>query len=122
MAIRFSLVSVTAADKEANFFVGGIPKGFEDLEGWTAFDRFLEDLDEDTEVSVHAESFLYGDDEIFDATPEEVAYMMKRMEMRPDFPLPDVLGFPIQNFCLIGHLMNCFAFLFSNNKKGSLGS
>ena len=37
MAIRFSLVSVTAADKEANFFVGGIPKGFEDLEGWTAY-------------------------------------------------------------------------------------
>lgn len=85
MAIRFSLVSVTAADKEANFFVGGIPKGFEDLEGWTAFDRFLEELDEDTEVSVHAESFLYGEGEMFDATPEEVAYMMKRMEIRPDF-------------------------------------
>ena len=85
MAIRFSSVAVTAADKEVDFFVGGLPKGFEDLEGWTAFDRFLEEIDEDTEVSVHAESFLYGDGEMFDATPEEVAYMMKRMEMRLDF-------------------------------------
>lgn len=57
MALLFSAVTVTANDQEVEFLVGGIPREFDDLEGWTAFDNFMEDIDEETEVSVHAKAY-----------------------------------------------------------------
>lgn len=78
MALQFSAVTVTANDQEVEFLVGGIPREFDDLEGWTAFDNYMEEIDEETEVSVHAEAYLYGEGESVRATPEEVAYIMKR--------------------------------------------
>lgn len=85
MALLFSAVTVTANDQSVEFFVGGIPREFDDLEGWTAFDSFMEDIDEESEIAVHTESYLYGEGETFKATPEEIAYFMKRIEMRSDF-------------------------------------
>ena len=85
MALLFSAVTVTANNQEVEFLVGGIPREFDDLEGWTAFDNFMEDLDEETEVSVHAKAYLYGGEETYKATPEEVAYFMKRIEMDDTF-------------------------------------
>lgn len=85
MALLFSAVTATANDQEVEFLVGGIPREFDDLEGWTAFDRFIEDIDEETEVSVRAEAYIYGEGESVRATPEEVAYIMKRMDMKADF-------------------------------------
>lgn len=41
MALLFSAVRATANDQEVEFFVGGIPREYDDLEGWTAFDRFI---------------------------------------------------------------------------------
>ena len=81
MALLFSAVRATANDQEVEFFVGGIPREYDDLEGWTAFDRFMGEIDKETEVAVHAESYLYGEEETYRATPEEVAYFMKRIEM-----------------------------------------
>ena len=49
MALLFSAVTVTANDQEVEFLVGGIPREFDDLEGWTSFDNFMEDIDEETE-------------------------------------------------------------------------
>ena len=57
MALLFSAVRATANDQEVEFFVGGIPREYDDLEGWTAFDRFMEDIDEETEVAIHAEAY-----------------------------------------------------------------
>lgn len=85
MAVLFSAVTVTAGNEEIELFVGGIPREYDDLEGWTIFNDFLGDINEDTEVSVHAEAYLYGEGETYRATPEEVAYFMKRMEMDADF-------------------------------------
>ena len=85
MAVLFSAVSVTANDQEIEFYVGGIPREFDELEGWTAFDNFMEDIDEETEVSVHAKAYLYGEEETYKATPEEVAYFIKRMETDDTF-------------------------------------
>ena len=79
MALLFSAVTVTANDKKVEFLVGGIPREFSDLEGWTAFERFMEDISEDTTVKVHAEANIYGGEEIVKATPEEIAYFMKRI-------------------------------------------
>lgn len=87
MAVLFSAVTLTdiAKGKQAEFLVAGIPRDYQDLEGWTAFEEFMQDIDEDTDISVHAEAYLYGESEIFKATPEEVAYMYKRMEGNPNF-------------------------------------
>ena len=79
MAVIFSAVTISANDQEVEFFVGGIPREYDDLEGWTAFDNFMEDLDEDTEVAVHAEAYMYGEEETYKASPEEVVYFMMRM-------------------------------------------
>ena len=85
MALLFSAVTVTAGDEETELLVGGIPREYDDLEGWTRFDHFVENLDKTTEVSVHAEVYLYGEGETRQATPEEIAYFMMRMEMQEDF-------------------------------------
>lgn len=85
MAVIFSAVTISANDQEVEFFVGGIPREYDDLEGWTAFDNFMEDLDEDTEVAVHAEAYMYGEEETYKASPEEVAYFMMRMKQDDTF-------------------------------------
>ena len=73
------------AYEEIEFTVGGIPREYDDLVGWTAFDDFMEDVDAETEVSVHGEAYLYGGEETVTATPEEVAYLMMRMERDENF-------------------------------------
>lgn len=74
MALLFSAVTVTANDQEVEFLVGGIPREFDDLEGWTAFDNFMEDINEETEVSVHAKAYLYGGEETYKATEIQQMY------------------------------------------------
>lgn len=85
MAVLFSAVKVAAIGKEVELLTSGIPRELDDLEGWTAFDNFMEDIDEETEVTVHADAYLYGEGEIFKATPEEVAYMYQRIVGNPNF-------------------------------------
>ncbi len=85
MALLFSSVSVTDGMYETEFLVGGIPRELEDLEGWTAFDDFMEDIAEEADVQVHASAYIYGEGETEKATPEEVTYFMKRMEMDDSF-------------------------------------
>ena len=58
MAVLFSAVTVTAGDQEKEFLVRGIPRELGDIEGYTAFEEFMEDIDEETEVSVHAERYM----------------------------------------------------------------
>ncbi len=65
--------------------VGGIPKSLADLQGWTAYDNFVSGSSRYTAANAHVETFLYGDEEPFDATPEEIAYVYKRIERQPDF-------------------------------------
>ena len=85
MALLFSKVTATAEEKCVEFLVGGIPREYDDLEGWTAFDELIDGIDEETEISVHTESYLYGGEETYDASPEEVAYFIKRMERDDKF-------------------------------------
>ena len=85
MAILFSTVTATAEDEQVEFLCAGIPRELDDLEGWTAFEDFLGEIDNETEVAVHVESYLYGEEETYVATPEEVAYMQMRIGMREDF-------------------------------------
>ena len=81
MALLFSHVRVSSPDgNEAEFLVAGIPREFGDVEGYTKLDEFLAEIDEDTEISFHAEAYLYGEGETFIATIEEVAYFHLRMQ------------------------------------------
>ena len=85
MAVLFSAVTITSDSDQAEFLVAGIPKQYDDLEGWTLFEEFMDELDEDCTVNVHADAYVYGEGEEFIATPEEVAYMTIRRQDRPDF-------------------------------------
>lgn len=72
MALQFSHVRVSTPDgNEAEFLVCGIPREFDDFEYSTAFEDFLDGIEEDTEITVHADAYLYGEGETFKASIEE---------------------------------------------------
>ncbi len=85
MAILFSKVTIRDDSSETEFFISGFPQDAGDLEGWTAYREFLDDITEDMVVNVHAIAFLYGEGETVRATPEEVAYMTMRDACDPNF-------------------------------------
>ena len=85
MSLRFSQVTLYSDCKTASFLVGGIPMCRQDLHGWTAFESLLRETGRYHTVNAHVESFLYGGEEPFDATPEEIAYFYKRIERQTDF-------------------------------------
>ena len=85
MALQFSAVTIAVGSKQVKFLAAGIPREFEDLEGWTAFENFIGELDTEAEVNVHGKVYLYGDGEVFKATPEEIAYFTMRNAADEDF-------------------------------------
>lgn len=87
MAVVFSKVTLTAETKKdcLQFLVGGNPREFNDLKGWIFFDNYLKSIDEDIEIKVHADAYIYGDGKRVPASPGEIAYMYKRIEENPKF-------------------------------------
>ena len=85
MSILFSKVELTTDDDSAEFLMGGIPHSQDDMDGWTAYEDFIDGIDSESEVSVHAEAYLYGGGETVTASPEEVAYMTIRMNQDDRF-------------------------------------
>lgn len=59
MAVLFSAVTLTADNNQVEFLAAGIPRDSDDLEGWTAYENFMDELDSEQEVSVHVEAYLY---------------------------------------------------------------
>lgn len=85
MAVIFSAVTVTSDSEQAEFLVAGVPKSYADLEGWTAFENFMNKVNAKQEIKVHTAACLYGEGEVFTATPEEVAYFTIRAAETDDF-------------------------------------
>ena len=86
MALLFSHVRVSTPDgNEAEFLVSGIPRELEDFDYYTKFEDFIDSIEEDTEITVHAEAYLYGEGETYQASIEEVAYFMLRMQKDEKF-------------------------------------
>ncbi len=86
MALLFSHVRVSSPDgNEAEFLVSGIPRELEDFDYYTKFEDFIDSIEEDTEITVHAEAYLYGEGEAFKASIEEVAYLTLRMSKDDNF-------------------------------------
>lgn len=85
MAVIFSAVTVISDSEQAEFLVAGVPKSYADLEGWTAFENFMNKVNAKQEIKVHTAACLYGEGEVFTATPEEVAYFTIRAAETDDF-------------------------------------
>lgn len=86
MAVLFSHVRVSTPDEnEAEFLVCGIPRELDDFDYYTTFVDFLDSIEEDTEITVHADAYLYGEGETFKASIEEVAYFHLRMQKDENF-------------------------------------
>ena len=45
MAVLFSAVTLTADNNQVEFLAAGIPRDSDDLEGWTAYENFMDELD-----------------------------------------------------------------------------
>ena len=85
MALLFSAVTVTAGKDEIELLVSGIPREYDDLEGWSEFDDLMCFISEETEVSVRAEVYLYGEGKSMRASPEEIDDLMQRMKADAGF-------------------------------------
>ena len=85
MAVLFSAVTITSDSDQAEFLVAGVPKSYADLEGWTAFESFMDEVDTEQDIKVHVAACLYGEGEVFTATPEEVGYFTIRAAETDDF-------------------------------------
>lgn len=85
MSILFSKVVVSNGEQEAELLVSGFPREKDDLAGWLLFEGFVNSLRHECLIQVYVRAYAYGDGVEFIATPEEVAYMTIRKQMREDF-------------------------------------
>ena len=85
MAVLFSVVTMKSGAVESRFIVGGIPRRKSDLQGWRAYEEFMNRLSEDQEIEVKSDRYVYGEGDMRNATVEEVAYLKQRMESQVDF-------------------------------------
>lgn len=83
MALLFSKVTVTAGNDVVSFLVGGIPREYDDLDDWNEFDDFLKYIDEETEVLVHADAYLYGEGETSEASYSDILHFFSRLKATP---------------------------------------
>ena len=88
MALLFSQVTVTAGNDAVSFLVGGIPREYDDLEDWDEFDDFLKYIDEETEVLVHADAYLYGEGETREASYASITDWSKAWNRGKSFKTP----------------------------------
>lgn len=85
MSLLFSNVEVTTENESVEFLMGGIPRDEDDLKGWLAYEDFVEVIEDETEISVYAEAYIYGGGESIQASAEEIAYFYSRINGNPDF-------------------------------------
>ncbi len=85
MGIVFSKAKLTAEDKTAEFYVGGIPRRQSDFNGWIKAEEFLNGISTGSKVNVRLKTYVYGEGVSVNATPEELAYVLMRQEKDSDF-------------------------------------
>lgn len=78
MALIFSRVTLSSNNDKVEFLASGIPQSANNLEGWIAYEDFMQRINFDQNVTAHAEAYLYGEGGSVKATPEEVAYLTER--------------------------------------------
>jgi hypothetical protein len=99
MAVLFSKVSL-AADNGAKtvFLCCGIPDGSKSLEGYTAYEEFLDENNDASTIRADVKSYIYGEGEVVEANLYEIAYFSMRGE---DFySRPSVSEYGHSNFMI----------------------
>ena len=64
MSLLFSNVSLTSKTKTSDFLTKGIPVDKDDLLGYTAFNEYLSSFKQDSVITAHVCSYLYGNGDI----------------------------------------------------------
>ena len=85
MALLFSKVTIQSGFNEVEFIVGGFPTEPDDLARCDEYQDFLDEIDDETSVSIHVDAYVCGNGETIRASPDEVAEISARTEAEPDF-------------------------------------
>lgn len=85
MALLFSKVTMQSDFDEIEFFVGGFPTEPDDLARCDEYQDFLNEINDETSISVHVDAYICGNGETIRASPDEVAEISARIEAEPDF-------------------------------------
>lgn len=78
-------MKVQSADQSETFLISGIPKEYEDLTASVQLEWFLQDIDSDETIQVHADAYQYGESEVVNATHAEFCYFLDRIKLNPNF-------------------------------------
>ena len=99
MAVLFSKVNL-AADNGAKtvFLCCGVPDGSKSLEGYTAYEEFIDENDNAGSIKVDVNSYIYGEGEVVDANLYEIAYFSMRGE--EFYSRPGVSEYGCSNFMI----------------------
>lgn len=85
MSLLFSKVTIQSDSDEVEFMVGGFPTEPDDLERCDEYQDFLDEINDETSISVHVDAYVCGNGETIRASPDEVAEISVRIEAEPDF-------------------------------------
>ena len=85
MAVRFSHVILESEYGATEMLARGKVTEPDQLEGYSAYEDYCMDIEVDAVIRVQSDEYLYGEGEIFDATFEELAYFLLRMNDNPNF-------------------------------------
>lgn len=85
MAVRFSHVILESDYGAAEMLARGKVTEPDQLEGYSAYEDYCMDIEDDVVIHVQSDEYLYGEGEIFDATFAELAYFMMRINDNPNF-------------------------------------
>lgn len=85
MAVRFSHVILESDYGAAEMLARGKVTEPDQLEEYSAYEDYCMDIEDDVVIRVQSDEYLYGEGEIFDATFEELAYFLIRMNNNPNF-------------------------------------
>ena len=81
MAVLFSKVNLTADNGAKTVFLCcGIPDDAKSLDGYTAYEEFIDENNEARSIKADIESYIYGEGEVVEANLYEIAYFSLRGE------------------------------------------
>ena len=85
MSLEFTKVTATCGNRSTEFLTMGTPKERYELEGYTAFEDFMNTVPDESEVKVSCFPYTYGEGVPMTASIEEVAYLTMRMQGDQNF-------------------------------------
>lgn len=85
MSLIFSKVKIEYKNESVESLISGSPNKKEDFKNWILFEDFLNKIPKNEKIKVLGTTYVYGEGERNNATPEEIAYLIKRIDMQKSF-------------------------------------